>query len=71
MGGRSGNNDEAGQRPAQADRGEAVLTAPQNNKHMEDKCSLEFLNFKVWDRGLVLRIFLKKYFSEKYFSHNI
>ena len=52
MGGRSGNNDEAGQRPAQADREEAVLTAPQNNKHMEDKCSLEFLNFKVFDETL-------------------
>ena len=48
MGGRSGNNDEAGQRPAQADREEAVLTAPQNNKHMEDKCSLEFHNFNVF-----------------------
>ena len=56
MGGRSGNNDEAGQRPAQADRGEAVLTAPQNNKHMEDKCSLEFLNFKVFDETMELAL---------------
>ena len=56
MGGRSGNNDEAGQRPAQADREEAVLTAPQNNKHMEDKCSLEFLNFKVFDETLELAL---------------
>ena len=55
MGGESGNNDEAGQRPAQADR-EAVLTAPQNNKHMEDKCSLEFLNFKVFDETLELAL---------------